>query len=111
MSVRPTATSLPPSLRKHATGVAAWARLVLLWAPLSLVVGLLVIGGPVENATTAIAGFAAAVATFVLAGSIEVHRAARRGASPLAAGALLATHGAVILALAAVFLALFVANT
>lgn len=111
MSVRPTATSLPPSLREHATGVAAWARLVLLWAPLSLMVGLAVIGGSVENATTAVAGFAGAVASFVLAGSVEVHRAARRGASPLAAGALLATHAAVILTLAGVFLVLFVAKT
>lgn len=110
MSVRPTATSLPPSLREHATGVAAWARLVLLWAPLSLVVGLAVIGQPVENVMTAVAGLAASVATFVLAGSIEVHRAARRGASPLAAGALLATHAAVILAMAAVFVGLYVAG-
>ena len=110
MSVRPTATSLPPSLREHATGVAAWARLVLLWAPLSLVVGLGVIGQPVSDPMTAVAGLAAATATFVLAGSIEVHRAARRGASPLAAGALLATHAAVILVFAAVFVALLVAN-
>ena len=110
MSVRPTATSLPPSLREHSTGVAAWSRLVLLWAPMSLAVGLAVIGQPVSNAMTAIAGLAAAVATFVLAGSIEVHRAARRGASPLAAGALLATHAAVIVVFAGVFLALFIAN-
>ncbi len=110
MSVRPTATSLPPSLREHATGVAAWARLVLLWTPLSLAVGLGVIGGSVTDPRSAIAGLAGAVATFVLAGSIEVHRAAKRGASPLAAGALLATHAAVIVTLAGVFVTLLIAG-
>lgn len=110
MSARPSATSLPPSLRDTATGVAAFARLVALWAPLSFFVGLGIIGGSVTDGQTALSGFAAGVATFMIAGSIEVRRAARRGASPLAAGALLATHAATILALAAIFAGLYLAG-
>lgn len=78
----------------------------MLWAPLSFVVGLAVIGGEVTDGLTALAAFGAAVASFVLAGSIEVKRAADRGASPLAAGTLLATHALVILGFAGAFLAL-----
>lgn len=111
MSARPTATtSLPPSMQTHATGVAAWMRLILLWAPLSVLVGVTVVGGSVTDGLTAVAAFAAAVATFVLCGSIEVHRAAKRGASPLAAGALLATDAVVVLALGAIFAGLTVAG-
>ncbi len=110
MSARPTAaTSIPPSLRDTATGTAAWARLVLLWAPLSFFVGLTVVGGSVSDLQTCLAALAAAVASFVLAGSVEVRRAANRGASPLAAGALLATHALVVLAFAGVYLVLALA--
>ncbi len=106
MSVRPTAAPLPPSLRDHATGTAAWARLVMLWTPLSFLIGLAVVGGEVADGLTALAAFGAAVASFVLAGSVEVKRAADRGASPLAAGTLLATHVLVILGFAGAFLTL-----
>ncbi|MBJ7472269.1 MAG: hypothetical protein JHD16_13265 [Solirubrobacteraceae bacterium] len=110
MSARPTAsTSLPPSLRETATGVAAWARLVALWAPLSVMLGMAVVGRSVDDVTTALSGFAAAVAVFMIAGSVEVRRAARRGATPLAAGALLATHAVVILAMGALFAGLAIA--
>lgn len=97
-TARPSSYDLPPSLRDTATGTAAWMRLVLLWAPLSI--GALCVLDAQDGVRTAVA-FVAALALFAVLAVLELRHAARRGMRPVAAGALLVTDAVVVLALIA----------
>lgn len=96
-AARPSSYELPPSLRDTATGAAAWMRLVVLWAPLSI--GALCVLDGQDGVRTAVA-FVAALALFAVLSVLEIRHAAGHGMRPLAAGALLVTDAVVVLLLA-----------
>lgn len=109
------AVELPPSLRTHATGVAAWARMVFLWWPLSVAAGVSVTsatsdGSALAHPVEAALGFAVAALLFLAVSAIEIRRAARSGMQPFAAGAVLATSGAAVGAQIVIFVGMAAAG-